>query len=74
MKVGVKEHNPSHPGWHRIFTAPSDRDLELAVIEEGEVDALVFPCLRTSGGWKHARTNERVEVYPTHWREWRATH
>lgn len=51
-------------------TAPFDRDLELAVIDEFGVHALVFPCRRILGGWVRAETRERIEVYPTHWREW----
>jgi len=57
--------------WEPISTAPFDRDLELAVIERGEVHALVFPCRRILSGWVNAETKQRIEVYPTHWREWR---
>jgi hypothetical protein len=37
--------------WHPIAFAPSDRDLELSVTEEGEVHSLAFPCRRTQSGW-----------------------
>ena len=57
--------------WHPISSAPYDRDLELAVIENGEVFALMFPCRRKSGHWAHATTGKGVPVDPTHWREWR---
>jgi hypothetical protein len=58
-------------GWQPISTAPFDRNLELAVMGRDEsVHALVFPCRRILGGWADAETKERVEVYPTHWREW----
>jgi len=57
--------------WQPISTAPFDRDLELAVIDEGgEAHALVFPCRRAPGGWIDAKTLEPVKVRPTHWREW----
>ncbi len=56
--------------WNPIHTAPFGLDLELAVIEEGEVHALVFACRRTRDGWINARTGAVVEVRPTHWREW----
>jgi hypothetical protein len=56
--------------WQPILTAPFDRDLELSVIEEGEVYALVFPCRRTENGWVHAATRHPVLVVPSHWREW----
>ncbi len=57
-------------GWKGISTAPFDRDLELAVIDRGELHALVFACRRFDGSWINAETNKRIEVLPTHWREW----
>ena len=56
--------------WQPIATAPFDRDLELAVIDGNEPHALVFPCRRILGGWVDAATMRRIEVRPTHWREW----
>jgi hypothetical protein len=56
--------------WQPISTAPFDRDLELAVIDKGEPHALIFPCRQIPGGWIKAETKKRIEVYPTHWREW----
>jgi hypothetical protein len=58
--------------WHPISTAPFDRDLQLSVIEGGEVYPLVFPCRRTESGWVNAATRKLVFVNPTHWREWSA--
>ena len=69
----MKEDDPLSPSWEVISTAPFDCDLELAVIEDGEVHSLVFPCRRTVFGWLHAETNALIEVYPTHWREWQVT-
>jgi hypothetical protein len=57
--------------WESISTAPYDRDLELAVINRDGEHALVFPCRRTVDGWISAETRLRIQVYPTHWREWR---
>ncbi len=57
--------------WQAITSAPFDRDLELAVIDTDGTHALVFPCRRIAGGWVKAETRERLDVYPTHWREWR---
>jgi len=57
--------------WEPISTAPSDRDLELAVINSDGEHKLIFPCRRTDGGWAHAETGKLIEVHPTHWREWR---
>jgi len=56
--------------WQPISTAPHGVDLELAVIEKGEVYALVFPCQRAAHGWRRADTRVPVQVDPTHWRNW----
>ncbi len=56
--------------WRDISTAPFDRDLELAVLDGEGSHALVFPCRRTVGGWMKTGTRERIDVHPTHWREW----
>jgi hypothetical protein len=57
--------------WEPISTAPFDRDLALAVFDKsGAPHALVFPCRRILGGWVNTGTKERIEVHPTHWREW----
>ena len=57
-------------GWQSIVNAPQDRDLQLSVIERGEVYALVFPCRRKDGQWVDAASGKLVAVEPTHWREW----
>lgn len=56
--------------WQKISSAPFDRDLELAVIDSDGPHALVFACRRISGGWINAQTRERLDVRPTHWRDW----
>ncbi len=58
--------------WKAIASAPFDRELELAVISYDGIHALVFPCRRILGGWIKSETNQRIEVHPTHWREWPA--
>lgn len=58
------------PTWEPIATAPYDRDLELAVVEQRRVHPLIFACRRTTAGWIKASTRERVTVSPTHWRLW----
>jgi hypothetical protein len=57
--------------WQDASTAPFDRDLELAVIDKAGTHALIFPCRRTFGGWIDAKTKQRLNVEPTHWREWK---
>ena len=56
--------------WKYISTAPYERDLELAVIDNDGPHVLVFPCRRILRGWMNAQTKERLDVSPTHWREW----
>jgi hypothetical protein len=60
--------------WQPASTAPFDRELQLAVIDSVGTHALVFPCRRTLGGWIKAGTKQRVEIDPTHWREWTERH
>ena len=59
--------------WNPISTAPFDRDLELAVIDADGTHALVFACRRALSGWMNADTKERLDVRPTHWRDWERT-
>ena len=56
--------------WQPIATAPFDCDLEIAVLDEDGPHALVFACRRILDGWTNARTEERLDVHPTHWRRW----
>lgn len=56
--------------WQTIISAPFDRELELSVLDNDGHHALVFPCRRIAGGWVKAATRERLDVSPTHWREW----
>jgi hypothetical protein len=56
--------------WQNVSTAPFDRDLELAVIDGDGPHVLVFPCRRILSGWMKVETKERLDVHPTHWRDW----
>ena len=57
--------------WEPASTAPFGRDLELAVIDSAGTHPLIFPCRRLAYGWMNARTKQRVDLDPTHWREWK---
>ena len=61
--------------WRPIQTSadvPSDRSVRLAVIDgRGVAHVLVFPCRRSGQSYINATTKRPVEVYPTHWQEWR---
>jgi hypothetical protein len=37
--------------WQPIASAPFDREIQVSVIEKGEVPALVGPCRRRQNGW-----------------------
>ncbi|BCG82445.1 hypothetical protein MesoLj113b_59870 [Mesorhizobium sp. 113-3-3] len=56
--------------WNPIASAPYGRSLELAVIDEDGPHTLVFPCEKGREGWKDATTGARVDIRPTHWRDW----
>ena len=53
--------------WRDIETAPSDRELELAVID-GEVRPIGVFCLRHGDDWLDAETLRPINVTATHWR------
>lgn len=59
--------------WQPIWTAPFDRDLQLAVVDKDGEHSLVFPCRRVLYGWINAETEQRIDVRPSHWREWKKT-
>lgn len=59
--------------WQGIDSAPFGVDLQLAVLENFEIIALVFPCRRERGIWVASATGLRVYVTPTHWRDWRGS-
>ena len=56
--------------WLPIAIAPSGADLEVGVMENGDVHALVFPVHKSGLSWVNASTKERVDIQPTHWRQW----
>ncbi|PDT75844.1 hypothetical protein CO675_17075 [Bradyrhizobium sp. C9] len=56
-------------GWRDIGSAPSDRVIELAVIDDDR-HPLGFPCIRHADGWFDATTMRPVTVSATHWRYW----
>ena len=58
--------------WQEIATAPFDREIELAVIND-HVDLLQGTCLRHGNDWLDAETLRPVTVTATHWRYRRPT-
>jgi hypothetical protein len=68
MQEAAKLHD--RHGWQPIASAPFNHDVQLSVIEEGQVFSLVFACRRTPSGWVDAASGRLVRIDPTHWREW----
>lgn len=56
--------------WNPVTNAPYGRDLQLAVIDDDGVHALVFACQREFAGWRSVVTGAHVDIRPTHWRVW----
>ncbi|PBB16829.1 hypothetical protein CK219_26995 [Mesorhizobium sp. WSM4313] len=56
--------------WNPIASAPFGCSLELAVIDEEGLHPLIFPCEKGREGWRNAVTGARVDIRPTHWRDW----
>jgi hypothetical protein len=56
--------------WLPVSIAPSDRDLEVCVIDKRGSHALVFPVRKSGTDWLDASTKERIDIEPTHWRKW----
>ena len=56
--------------WEPISRAPSDFELELAILNGDGPRSLPFPCRRVLDGWINARTERRIDIAPTHWRRW----
>ena len=53
--------------WRDIETAPTDRELELAVIDD-KVRPIGRFCLRHGDDWFDAETLMPINVTATHWR------
>jgi hypothetical protein len=57
--------------WKNITSVPSERNLEVAVVDEAGVHPIAFPCRYKDGIWINANTRKQIDVNPTHWREWK---
>jgi len=56
--------------WLPISCAPSNTHLEVCVIDDHGIHALVSPCRKNGKGWVDILTKKYVDVQPTHWRKW----
>lgn len=62
--------NYSMISWKHISGAPLNRDIQLAIIDRQGTHELVFACRRIVDGWINSETKQRIDITPTHWREW----
>ena len=54
-----------------VASAPSDRELEVCVLDyDGMVHALMFPCHRDGAEWVDHAGSRHLDIQPTHWRRW----
>lgn len=60
--------------WLPVSIAPSNEDLEVGVMDRGNIHALVFPVRKSETDWVDASTKMRVHIQPTHWRKWADRH
>ena len=74
LRVHFDEQMPNvHPlpdKWLPVAIAPSDVDLEVCVLDERGLHALIFPVHRVGSHWVDASNKERIDIMPTHWRRW----
>jgi hypothetical protein len=56
--------------WLPVSIAPSDKALEVGVMDKHDVVALVFPVCKNGTYWVDAATKKPIDISPTHWRTW----
>jgi hypothetical protein len=59
--------------WHFIVSTaviPTDRDLLIAVVDDEGVHAIDLACRWREGLWIDAKTGRKIDVNPTHWRQY----
>ena len=61
--------------WLPVSIGPPDANLEVCIVGfDGNVHALMYPCLRNGTDWVDATNNKQIQIQPTHWRKWTETH
>lgn len=56
--------------WLPVSIAPSYDDLEVCVVDNRGLQALVFPVRKSGAIWIDSKTKKPVDIRPTHWRKW----
>jgi hypothetical protein len=62
--------HPLPDKWLPVAIAPPDEDLEVCVLDERGLHALIFPVHKRGSEWVDASTAKRIDIGPTHWRKW----
>ena len=62
--------HPLPERWLPASIAPLDTDLEVCVIDQNGIHALIFPVRKTEMNWVDAETKKAIHISPTHWRKW----
>ena len=55
--------------WLCVSLAPSDADLEVWVMDNRGIHALIFPCHKNGAEWVDASTKKHIDIELTHWRK-----
>jgi hypothetical protein len=58
------------PEWQPIETAPTNRDVQLYVVDRHGPYPITFPCRLTALGWINATKGVPLAVRLVGWREW----
>jgi hypothetical protein len=56
--------------WLPVSFTPPNADLEVSVLDGCELRALLFPVRKSETEWVDISTNKRIDIVPTHWRQW----
>jgi len=64
-----KSESERRPVWQTIVTAPFDREVGVAVLNERGYNVFALFVRRTRAGWVADRIDDFLAIAPTHWRE-----
>ena len=57
--------------WRAISTVPYNQELELRIVENGQIVTLEFPCLKTNAdAWINVDLGTEIKIQPVEWRVW----
>jgi hypothetical protein len=70
LHIQMPNVHPLPDKWLPVAIAPSDVGLEVCVLDERGLHALVFPVHKRGIEWVDASTKKRIDIAPTHWRKW----